>query len=174
MVVALLDATRVVVSLRATGILRGLGHNPIMTARPERVSVEVGEGDGGGRVSAVFRVDGIEPPGDLSVADRDGMLENMRGPDVLDAARFPTITFEGRYRGALEGGTLTGALVVRGASRPISMTVAVLGDGADLVASGEWEGKLTDLGVKPFRALMGALKLDDWIRLRLEARFAVR
>jgi hypothetical protein len=42
--------------------------------------------------------------------------------------------------------------------------------GSDLVARGTWEGRLTDLGIKPFRALMGALKLEDWVRLRLEAK----
>ena len=38
-----------------------------------------------------------------------------------------------------------------------------------ILARGAWEGRLTDLGIKPFKALLGALKLEDWIRLRLEA-----
>jgi hypothetical protein len=40
-----------------------------------------------------------------------------------------------------------------------------------LLATGAWEGRLTDLGVPPFKALLGAIRLEDWIRLRLEARF---
>ena len=41
-----------------------------------------------------------------------------------------------------------------------------------LVATGTWEGRLTELGIKPFKALLGAIKLDDWVSLRVDARFA--
>ncbi|MGO9835343.1 MAG: YceI family protein [Polyangiaceae bacterium] len=172
MPIALLDRSLVLIDLRATGLLRGLAHDPVLTARPERISVELEAGDDGWATSAVFRVDAIEPPGDLSTGDRERMLENLRGAEVLDAAHFPTIALEGRYRGTLEGGTLAGEIVVRGAPRPMSMTVRVVREGGSLVASGAWEGRLTTLGIKPFKALLGALKLDDWTRLRLEARFA--
>jgi hypothetical protein len=172
MPIALPDRSHVLIDLRATGLLRGLAHDPVLQARPERISVEVGAGDDGWTTSAVFRVDAIEPPGDMSTADRDRMLENLRGADVLDAARFPTIALEGRYRGTLAGGTLAGELVVRGVPRPMSMAVRVVREGGSLVASGAWEGRLTTLGIKPFKALLGALKLEDWTRLRLEARFA--
>jgi hypothetical protein len=40
------------------------------------------------------------------------------------------------------------------------------------VATGAWEGRLTDLGIRPFKALLGAIKLEDWIAVRLDARFA--
>jgi hypothetical protein len=171
MPIALLDRTRVFVDLRATGLLRGLAHDPTLTASPELVSVEAGEGDSGSATTAVFRVESIEPPGDMSAADRGKMLENLRGSEVLDAVRFPTITLRGRYRAATGGGMLSGTLTVRGVARPVSMTVRVVREGDGLVASGAWEGKLTDLGIKPFKALLGALKLQDWIRLRFEAKF---
>jgi|SRR5580658_1992206 hypothetical protein len=172
MPIALLDRSHVLIDLRATGLLRGLAHDPVLTAPAERISVDVGAGDDGWTTSAVFRVDAIEPPGDMSPADRDRMLENLRGADVLDAARFPTIALAGRYRGTLEGGALTGDVVLRGVPRPISMAVRVIREGDALVASGAWEGSLTALGIKPFKALLGALKLEDWTRLRLDARFA--
>jgi len=171
MLVALPDQSCVHVDLRATGLLRGLAHDPTLTARPERLSVDVGQGEIDAIANAVFRVDAIEPPGDLPEADRDKMVENLRGPEVLDAVRFPTIALQARYRGTLDGGTLAGELVVRGAPRRISMAVRVSREDEVLVASGAWEGKLTDLGIRPFKALLGALKLQDWIRLRLEARF---
>jgi hypothetical protein len=50
------------------------------------------------------------------------------------------------------------------------MTVRVARDGERLTASARWDGKLTDLGVKPFKALLGALRLEDRVVLRLEAR----
>jgi hypothetical protein len=172
MLIALLDQSRVLIDLRATGLLRGLAHDPTLTARPERVSVEVGEGEIDRAVSALFAVSAIEPPAELSPADRDRMLENVRGREVLEAARFPSVALEARYRGTLEGGTLAGDVIVRGVPRPISMSVMVVRGSNRIVASGAWEGKLTTLGIKPFKALLGALKLEDWIRLRLEASFS--
>jgi hypothetical protein len=173
MPIALLDQSRVLVDLRAAGLLRGLAHDPTLTARPGRVSVDTASGKIDSAVFAVFAVDAIEPPSGMSAADRDRMLENLRGRDVLDSARFPSIELSGRYRGTLDAGTLAGELVVRGVPRPISMAVIVTRATGKLVASGAWEGRLTTLGIKPFRALLGALKLEDWIRLRLEATFGV-
>jgi polyisoprenoid-binding protein YceI len=99
------------------------------------------------------------------------MRENTLGPEVLDAGHHPTLEFRGRYAGTRSSGTLEGELVVRGVPRRFSMGVEVAGSGGKLVATGVWEGRLTDLGIKPFKALLGALKLQDWIRLRLHAVF---
>jgi hypothetical protein len=62
--------------------------------------------------------------------------------------------------------------MVRGQARPLVMTLRATRQWETLVASGTWEGTLTGLGIKPFRALLGALKLSDWIRLRVEARLS--
>jgi polyisoprenoid-binding protein YceI len=100
------------------------------------------------------------------------MVDNLRSRDVLDAARFPSIDFRGRYAGMLEGGTLAGDLQVKSVVRAISIPVRVQREGSVLAATGAWEGRLTDLGVKPFKALLGAIKLEDWIAVRLDVRFA--
>jgi polyisoprenoid-binding protein YceI len=102
------------------------------------------------------------------------MRDNLRGPDVLDAGRWPSVDFRGRFAGTLARGRLSGSLVVRGSARPIAMDVSIAGRGAELVAEGDWTGTLTELGIKPFRALLGALKLRDWIRLRLRLRWVPR
>ena len=99
------------------------------------------------------------------------MGDNLRGREVLDAARFPTIDFRGRYAGSLDAGTLSGELRVRSVARPVSMSIRVAQSAGVLVATGAWEGRLTELGIRPFKALLGAIKLEDWIALRLEARF---
>jgi len=52
------------------------------------------------------------------------------------------------------------------------MDLTVASEGRAFLVTGAWEGRLTDLGVKPFRALLGALRLEDWIRLRVEARLS--
>jgi hypothetical protein len=166
--------SHVAIDLRATGILKAVAHNPTLTARPETIRVQLAEPPSATLdlpVNASFRVDAIDPPQDLSPQDRERMRENLRGDEVLDGARFPAIELHARYRGSLERGTLEGALVVRGAARPITMELQGVREGDGLRVTGAWEGKLTDLGVKPYRALLGAIKLADWVRLRLEARF---
>lgn len=165
----LLRGSRVLVDLQATGLLRAVGHDPTLVAVPQPVTLDVVEG---AEVSVVFPVRDIEVPPDLSASDRDKMLEHLRGPEVLDAARHPSVTFRARYTGAAgEGrGVLDGQLAVRGAWHPLRLDVVGLARAGELVVTGTWEGTLTSVGVKPFKALLGALKLKDWLRIRLEVR----
>jgi hypothetical protein len=158
--------SRVFIDLRATGLLRAVGHDPTLSARPEPASVDLDEG----RVVLRFPVADIEPQGDLTESDRQKMMDNVRSAEVLDARRFPVIELRARYQGTAEGGELRGELVVRGQPQPLAVTLHSTKQWDVIVAAGTWEGKLTDLGVKPFRALLGALKLENWIRLRIEGR----
>ena len=63
-----------------------------------------------------------------------------------------------------EGGELRGELVVRGQPHRFAVPLRSTAQWDIVVAAGTWEGKLTDLGIKPFAALFGAP--NDW---RLEA-----
>jgi len=166
------DASRVLVDLRASGILRAAGHDPTLVARPEPFAIDFEPGGSDLAVDVRFRAATIRPPDDIPASDRAKMVDHMRGAEVLEVARFPSIDLHGRYSGTLDGGTLTGDLELRGVARPITMVVHVAHEGERFLATGSWEGKLTSLGVKPFKALFGALRLEDWVRLRLEACFA--
>lgn len=171
--------SRVLVDLRATGLLRSAGHDPTLSARVDgsgnHLAIDPGDGSAIDVVVAVsFAAADIEPPPGMPPADRDKMRENMLGPEVLAASRFPRIEFGGRYAGSLRAGTLSGDLRVRGALHRISMEVRGSQDSRDgkrLEVRGAWDGRLTSLGIRPYRALLGALRLDDWIRIRLEASF---
>lgn len=167
------DGSRVLIALRASGLLRALAHSPTLTAKPEALTADYRPDEGEGHVSAIFAANAIELPSDLSISDREKMRHNLLGCDVLDARKFPTIEFRGRYKGTLDGGALNGDLVVRGSVRPLGFSIRVTRAEAVFVAGGSWEGKLTDLGIKPFKALLGAIKLEDWIALHVEARLAV-
>lgn len=187
------EGSRVFIDLRAGGLLRAVAHSPTLTARPGRVAIELA-GPGGGAsdpagppgpgavgssggaaieaaVEATFPATGIEAPADIPTSDREKMVDNLRGRDVLEVARYPTIDFRGRYEGTLQAGALSGELRVRGVARRVSMPVRVAREAGALVATGAWEGRLTDLGIRPFKALLGAIKLEDWIALRLDVRF---
>jgi hypothetical protein len=166
--------SRVFIDLQAAGLLRAAGHDPTLSAAPEPLAVVVPDGEEGRfelPVEARVRADTIEPPTDISPGDREQMRANMLGREVLDAARFPTLEFRGRYAGTFASGTLAGDLVVRGVAQRVALDLRTTRDGSTVVATGAWEGHLTELGIKPYKALLGALKLKDWIRLRLSARF---
>jgi len=160
----------VLVDLRATGLLRAVGHDPTLAARPDPVAIEVEGETLDVPLTVRFPATSIEPPRDIPSSDREKMRENLLGRDVLDANRHPAVEFRGRYSGTLDAGRLAGDLSIRGALRRLEMPVSIRREGDAFVATGTWEGRLTDLGVKPFKALLGALKLEDWARLRLDAR----
>jgi len=180
--------SRVLIDLKATGLLRAVAHDPTLTARPEPWSTEAADGpEIDVPIQLRFLASAIEPPSDMGAADRDKMRENMCGRDVLDAARFPVIELRARYVGTLESGRLAGDLLIRGAPRPVALAVngastpsnaGVLekvphGISQTVELRAEWEGRLTGLGVRPYKALLGALRLEDWIRLRVEGRVVV-
>src|ERR1700723_689855 len=107
-----IDGTRVFIDLRAGGLLRSLAHSPTLRASSDPFALDLAAAEAA--LSARFRVDAIELPDGMSDGDRDKMRDNLRSPEVLDAKRYPTIEFRGRYAGTIEGGTLAGELVVRG------------------------------------------------------------
>jgi polyisoprenoid-binding protein YceI len=148
-----------------------MGHHPTLTARPEPVWFEVTDAAPLDLpVEVRFPAERIVAPEDIDPSDGDRMRDNLRGPEVLHAARYPSIDLRARYRGSLEGGRLEGELVVRGCPRRLALDILVARDGYARTARGAWSGRLTDLGIKPYRALMGALRLEDWIQIRVEAR----
>jgi hypothetical protein len=165
----------VFVDLRRAGLLGVFGHTPTLCARPVPSTIDVSEREPiDVAIDTHFLVLDIEPPEDMPASDREQLRENLRGSEVLDVTRFPSIELRGRYVGTFDRGRLTGDLELRGAPRRIVMDVHVTRDANHLVARGVWEGRLTDLGIKPFKALLGALKLQDWIRLRMEASLTLR
>jgi polyisoprenoid-binding protein YceI len=171
--------SRVAIDLRSAGLLRAAGHDPTLHARVSAWTVEVDDAaDVNVPIEVTFRAEDIDPPTDCGPSDRAKMRDNLLGPDVLDARRFPAIPFRGRYVGTLDAGRLSGDLHLRGIPRHIAFDVVGQrtngAAGSTLDARGTWQGRLTELGIKPFTALFGAVRLDDWIRLRLEATFSLR
>jgi polyisoprenoid-binding protein YceI len=94
----------------------------------------------------------------------------MLGPALLEAERFPdvrlsTAAVEGTSLAALNVTTL---VEVRDQQHEVRVPVAVQVEGARLTARGEFKVKQTDLGLKPFSALMGALQVQDELTVRFK------
>ena len=102
----------------------------------------------------------------LSDKDRKDIEENI-DKKVLKTDKFPEITFSStkvQDNGGCKA-TVHGDLTIMGTARPASMDVVVVGD----KATGTMQVKQSDCGIKPFSALMGALKLADDLTIQVEA-----
>ena len=103
---------------------------------------------------------GREASGTLKPKDR-AEIERTTREEVLQVARHPHITFSGRDA----GGALTGELTLRGVTRPLSARWRA--EGGRRVAEVSLDQR--DFGIRPYQAMMGALKVQRAVRVRITA-----
>jgi polyisoprenoid-binding protein YceI len=155
------------------GVAKKVGHDLVIEAKKWTAKVNV-DGDDLTRSTASVTVDtrslevvsgtgGAKP---LSDKDRKDIKENI-DKKVLKTDKFPDITFQSsrvESKGA-DRATVHGDLTIMGTARPASMDITVTGN----KASGTMVVRQSDWGIKPFSALMGALKLADQLEIVVEA-----
>ena len=88
-------------------------------------------------------------------------IERLVSDEVLRAGRRAEILFEGRD----EGGALAGILTLGGQARPIRAIWRQEGDRR--IAEVELDQR--DFGITPYQAMMGALKVQPVVRVRIAA-----
>lgn len=99
----------------------------------------------------------------------------MEGPECLDVAKYPTITFKSTKAAAKAGAegswdvSLTGDLTLHGTTKPLTIPVALTLKGDTLTAKGKATIKQTDFGMKPVSAAGGTVKVKD----ELEMAFSI-
>jgi polyisoprenoid-binding protein YceI len=109
-------------------------------------------------------------PPDVPQSARDGTRRNMLGPAVLDGAQYPEIVLRSERLGP--AADAPGALVawldaqVRDQHRIISVPLRYQLAGDTLTLTGETALRQGELGLTPFTALMGALAVQDEMRVR--------
>jgi len=102
----------------------------------------------------------------------------MRGPKVLDAARFPSITFKTeRVRGRESGSgvydlELAGEIALHGVTRPITLPVHVEVSGDTLTASGKAVLRHDQFGMQPVSVAGGSVKVKN--EIEVEYRIVAR
>jgi polyisoprenoid-binding protein YceI len=102
-----------------------------------------------------------EPAGDAPKVQ-----ETMQGEKVLDARRYPSITYEStavtlksRRASVLEL-SVTGQLTIRDVTQPVTVPVHVELAGGRLSASGRFEIKQSAFGIKPI-SVAGVVAVKD-------------
>jgi polyisoprenoid-binding protein YceI len=100
-----------------------------------------------------------------STDDVPKVQETMTGEQVLDVKKYPSIVFESTSvtaKGVAQSLELTvaGRMTIHGVTKPVSAPVAVKIDGQSLTATGKFQIKQTDFGIKPI-SIGGVVKVKD-------------
>lgn len=110
-------------------------------------------------------------PPDVPESAKDGTRHNILGEALLDGEHHEQIVLRAlRLQPAQP--TATGAVIaeiqalVRGQPHTLSVPVRYEWSAGTLIVSGETTVKQTDLGLKPFSAMLGALVVQDEMRVR--------
>jgi polyisoprenoid-binding protein YceI len=151
------------------GLLSKVAHDLRLSV--QRFSVQV---DGENVVAAIatsaLTVDGAMKkgnlsPGTLSDKDKRDIAGNIE-KDVLKTSRNPEIRFEGTVSGDPEAAqfNVSGQLSLAGKTR--ALTIPIRREGKRL--RGRVSFLQSDWGIKPFRALMGTLKVQDRVEVEVD------
>ena len=103
--------------------------------------------------------------GVMSLSDKDkGKIAKNLDEDVLQTSKYPELTFQSTsVSGSEPNFTVAGNMTIRGATRPVNVALNV--NGTQVNAKTTISQK--DFGIKPFSAMMGAIKLRDDVDFEL-------
>jgi len=113
--------------------------------------------------------EGPDFPADVPDSAKEGTRRNMLSEALLNGTEFPEITLVSQHIEATATASQVRAdvqVTVRGQTIRLSVPVVYSLVNDELTASGELPIKQTDLGLTPFTALLGALAVQDELRVR--------
>ena len=99
----------------------------------------------------------------LSAAQREEILDNVRRK-VLRTDIHPEARLRARVMPGVESRELSGVLDLAGSTQPLTLVVQA----REGRLRGEVELRPSDWGIKPYRALLGAIRLADRVRVRFD------
>jgi hypothetical protein len=119
--------------------------------------------------AALRREEGADFAEETSEDAKSGTLRNMLSPAVLDAAQFPAITVRS-LAVTVAHGALEASVSVDVAGHESTLAVPFTADIAAgrLSARGTFTLRQSALGLAPFSALLGALRVQDEMRVKFE------
>jgi len=170
--------SRVRIHLDRAGLVKFMGHAHDIDVPVADGRVEVVDGDPA-RSTVALRFEAARlalVPGSESAGDVPTIEGRMRGPEVLDVARYPEIAFVSRSvrtvatEGHLSRVVVSGTLTLHGRSVPVEVPLDVerVAEGG-IEARGETSLNLRDLGIEP-PSVAGVVKVANRFRLELDVR----
>jgi polyisoprenoid-binding protein YceI len=111
--------------------------------------------------------EGADFPTDVPESAKEGTRRNMLSQALLNGADFPDISLVSN--GIQANGASVQASVqvtVRGQQHAVRVPVTYTLANGELIATGDFPLKQSDLGLTPFSAMLGALQVQDEMRVR--------
>ncbi|HWD73453.1 MAG TPA: YceI family protein [Actinomycetota bacterium] len=157
---------RIVVRTYREGLARAIGHDLVIEVGEWSAEVNVAEDPAATTITAtadayslnpIEGVGGVKP---LSDADRSEIQKNIR--EVLTS---PDISFQSSsVKVAGSSATVSGDLTIMGRSEAVDVQLTDAGE----KIKGSFSVHQTRWGIKPFTAMMGALKVADRVDVEFE------
>jgi polyisoprenoid-binding protein YceI len=173
-------ASSVQVHVGKTGVFGFAGHTHEVLAERFEGRVEADPDDlSRSSVTVTFQASALKvSAADEPSGDAPKVQDVMSGAKVLDASRFPTITFRSRRvsgRRAGEGAyelQVTGELGLHGVTQSVTVPVRVQVEGATLTATGRAVVAQRAFGIEPVSAGGGTVKVKNevGVEFRIVAR----
>jgi len=155
------------VHVAKAGVFSALGHDHEISAPVAAGSVDTGAHKVELRLQAgALKV--LDPK--TSEKDRAEIQKTMLGPDVLDVAQYPEISFQSTGAESSGNGSwkVRGSLTLHGQSKPVVVDVSEK-DGHYV---GTAQLKQTDFGIKPVRVAGGTVRVKDELRIEFDIQLA--
>ncbi len=139
------------------------GHVEVVEDDPARSSVELRF-----EAAKLFVIPGSEPADDIPKVE-----ERMRGPEVLEVAKYPEILFRSSSVKSTPQGpsafklVVAGTLTLKGRSVPVELPLEARRVDGGIEAKGEVELELRDLGIEP-PSVAGVVKVANHFKLAFE------
>lgn len=176
------DQSLVRIQVFRDGILEKAGHNHVIGLRALAGEVRVGETLADTALSLRFaaadltvdlpkdRASGGEPfQYPIDEPSRQGTRENMLGPRLLNAERYPQVLIESTMiRGDFNRLTVDALVSLAGKKNVITIPVALSYEEGSILARGRITLRHEQVGLVPFSVLFGALAVKDEIRIEFE------
>jgi polyisoprenoid-binding protein YceI len=170
------DKSEFIAKVDNSGVFKLLGDNHAIRVTDYRAEVMFDEqNDASSSVKLVI------PAASLKVLDpklpdakRVKVQERMEGPEVLDVARFPEITFQSREVKRVADGRyrVEGDLEIRGTLRPMILDVSMIREASVYHARGEIRISQVEFWIQPIAVLGGMLKVKDEMKVVFDLALA--
>jgi polyisoprenoid-binding protein YceI len=162
------------------GTMARLGHNHVISSKDVQGFVFLQQELSRSHVDLTLSVDSliVDDPRSRSIegedfaADvpqdaRDGTRRNLLRSEVLDVEHYPSIRLQSTHisgtRARLE---VIMRIAIKSETRDVPVIVTLQENGDTLTATGEFAVRQTDFGITPFSIALGALQVQDQLRIK--------
>jgi polyisoprenoid-binding protein YceI len=154
----------------ASGLLSGLGHNPVV-AIPDFAGDAQWDPDAPQKASLRLKIRAASLAVQNDIGDKDRReMERVMREDVLETGKYPEIVFESTAVSANPNGRveIEGNLTLHGVTRRERVTAQLAVTGDMLRAFGDFSIRQSDYRIKLASVAGGALKLKDELKFNFD------